>query len=105
MLREMTLAQFYEWRAYDDLEPFDETRADLRAASIVAAILNVNRRKGSRPVSLQDCMLRFGGAAGPRAAVDPKAARREVLATFGFLIEGQKAAKALKAAKKKKGGR
>lgn len=88
----MSVRQFMEWRAYADLEPFDETRADLRAASIVCAILNVNRGR-RRPVPLEDCMLRFGSAAGAKA-VDPKAARRQVLETFGLLREQQQELKA-----------
>lgn len=60
MLRGITVRQFEEWRAYANLEPFDEERADLRAASIVQAILSVNRKKGSSPIALKDCVLRFG---------------------------------------------
>lgn len=67
----MSARHFHEWRAYDDLEPFDEERADLRAGSIVQAILNTNgRRKGQRAYQLKDCVLRFGSAAQetPRTA-------------------------------------
>ena len=41
MLRGMTVRQFCEWRAYADAEPFDETRGDLRAAQIVATLINL----------------------------------------------------------------
>ena len=61
MLRGITVRQFQEWRAYADLEPFDEERADLRAASIVQAIYNSPRKKKDR-LKLQECMLAFGGA-------------------------------------------
>lgn len=62
MLKGMSLWQFREWRAYADLEPFDETRADLRAASIVQTIVNMNRdrKRHPTPVKLSECVLRFG---------------------------------------------
>lgn len=68
MLRRITAQQFQEWRAYADLEPFDEVRADYRAASIMQAILNVHRGKGKPALKLKDCVIRFGdqdGAATP----------------------------------------
>jgi len=64
MLRGLTARQFMEWRAYADLEPFDEERADLRAASIVQAIFNSPRRKKDR-LKLKDCLLAFGDDAEP----------------------------------------
>jgi hypothetical protein len=59
MLRGMTASQFAEWRAYADLEPFDETRADLRTADVVRTLININRKKGTPPISLDKCLLRF----------------------------------------------
>lgn len=57
MLAGMTVQQFAEWRAYADLEPFDETRGDLRAASIVATLINLHRRRKVKP---SDVVLQFG---------------------------------------------
>lgn len=56
---------YREWQAYAALEPFDEERGDLRAASIVQVLANVNRdRKKSRePFTLDDVRLRFEGTA------------------------------------------
>lgn len=99
MLARMTAKEFHEWRVYDDLEPFDETRADLRAASIVCAILNVNRGK-RRPFKLEECMLRFGDKAGP-IKVDPREARRQVIETFRMFAREQKEAKAAKGRRRK----
>lgn len=86
MLRGMSTWQFQEWRAYADLEPFDEMRADLRAAHIVQTLLNVHRGKGKPPVELEDCVLKFkvsaGQAAPPRT---PEQARAEVLRTMRML--------------------
>lgn len=77
MLRGMTLRQFEEWRAYADLEPFDEQRADLRAASIVQTLYNLfGRKKGQRAVKLEDCVIRFGKGGAAKKASDPKAIAR-----------------------------
>lgn len=60
MLAGLSHRQFLEWRAYAELEPFDEVRDDLRIASIVATLLNVNRGESSAAVSIDDCRLKFG---------------------------------------------
>jgi hypothetical protein len=62
MLRGMTVAQFFEWIAYAEMEPFDEIRADYRAASIVAMIANMNRdiKKHPRALPIADFVLKFG---------------------------------------------
>ncbi len=71
MLAELRPGQFEEWRAYADVEPFDEDRADYRAASIVQAIHNHRRRRGQPLVKLVDCLLRFDGReASPAPGAD-----------------------------------
>lgn len=64
LLRSLSLRELRDWRAYADLEPFDETRADYRAASIVWAVVNMNRdtKKKPRPWPLKDFLLKFGEA-------------------------------------------
>ncbi len=59
MLRQMTWLDYLGWLAYMELEPFDETRADLRSASIVATIANVNRGKGQRAYSAKEFLLNY----------------------------------------------
>jgi len=68
MLRSITRQQFEEWKLYASLEPFDEERDDLRAASIVQATFEVhrNQKRRRRPFSLEDARLRFGDTP-PRA--------------------------------------
>lgn len=68
MLRSLTAKQFQAWEHYAQLEPFDETRADYRAASIVQVIANVNRGKNQAAYTLQDGLLRFG---------EPRSSRRQ----------------------------
>jgi hypothetical protein len=57
MLRGMSAIQFREWREYADIEPFDEERADLRAAHIVQTLINVNRDPKKSRISLNKCIL------------------------------------------------
>jgi hypothetical protein len=84
MLRGMTTRQFGEWRAYADLEPFDETRADLRSADVVRTLVNLfGRKKGAPAVKLEDCVLRFGTE--EKRAASPEVARAQVRATMDML--------------------
>lgn len=62
MLSEITWKQFLEWVAYSGVEPFDETRSDIRAAQIVTMLANVNRdpKKKRTPYEIKDFILNFG---------------------------------------------
>ena len=62
MLRRMPAKQFLAWQAYASVEPFGQDRADYRAASVVAAIYNVNRdtKKQRKPWPISDFKLQFG---------------------------------------------
>lgn len=70
MLQTMSVAKFWEWMAYSQLEPFGERRADNRAAMIASTIANVHRGKHQRAFSAKDFMLKYdddeGGSVGPR---------------------------------------
>jgi len=86
MLRQISIRQLNEWRAYADLEPFDEERADLRAASIVQALVNPHRRKGSPPVALKDCVLRFGDEEATTPVQTREQAQAQVRQTMDVLM-------------------
>ncbi len=58
-MREISSREFAEWIAYDQLEPFGEQRADLRAGITAATVANVNRGKGQRPFAAADFMPKF----------------------------------------------
>ena len=48
---------------FEQLEgSFGGRRDDYQAASIVRAVISVNRKKGSKEPSIEDCMLKFGDA-------------------------------------------
>ncbi len=90
MLSQISVRQFEEWRAYADLEPWDEGRADLRAASIVRELRQLFASDGGRRVwKLDDCLLVFGGdtaavpGAPPRSDAD--IARGEILNSLNML--------------------
>ncbi len=51
--------QFAEWRAYHQIEPWGEERADLRAGIIASTIANVNRGKGQKVFTPDDFMPHF----------------------------------------------
>ena len=59
MLRSITARQFMEWMAYARLEPFDEVRADYRAASICALLANINRGAKQKAYTIEDFLLKF----------------------------------------------
>ncbi len=88
MLAGISIRQFQEWRAYADLEPFDEVRADLRTAHIVQTLLNLElvRNRKAAKVKLADCVLRFGDAAVEEQTQSPEAARRQVHRTMQMLM-------------------
>lgn len=50
----MSAIEFAEWVAYARMYPFGEGREDARAGVIASAIVNVHRKKGSKPRSWQD---------------------------------------------------
>lgn len=86
LLSRMPMRQFEDWRAYADLEPFDEERMDLRIATVVKAVYDVHRKKGSPQVKLSDCVLKLrkGRSGLPRNA---EQARKEVKATMKMMVE------------------
>ena len=48
---------FLKWLAYYGLEPWGESRADLRSAQIVATILNLFRGRGKPPAKAEDYVI------------------------------------------------
>jgi len=57
MLGEITYLKFLEWIVYSELEPFDEVRDDMRAASICQQMVGLF---DSKPRKLAEFMLPFG---------------------------------------------
>jgi len=53
----MPLASFNAWKAYFNISPFGDIRADAHQGHISATIANVNRPKGHQGYSAADFML------------------------------------------------
>jgi len=51
--------EFAEWRAFYELEPWGDDRADLRAGIVASTIANVNRGKGQKAFNPGDFMPEF----------------------------------------------
>lgn len=58
----MDSQEFCDWLAYDRVDPFGESRADLRTALLASIIANVNRGKNQPPFKIEDFLLDFSGA-------------------------------------------
>ncbi len=88
--------EFREWRAYDELEPFGDVRADLRAAQIERALYNIfARRTGQSLYSLSDFVLRFEAPRSTKAPMTAvtqwqgiKARARAIAEAFGQQTPG-----------------
>lgn len=52
-------AEFSEWIAYCNIEPFGEERADLRSAIVASTIANCNRKANKQAFKVSDFMPMF----------------------------------------------
>jgi len=59
LLESMSSEELSMWMAYEVIEPFGETRADIRAGIIASTIANVNRGKSQTAFSPEDFMVKF----------------------------------------------
>lgn len=60
MLSEMSSAQLAEWMAYEQIEPWGESRADLRLGIMASTVANIFRGKDKkRAYKLTDFMPSF----------------------------------------------
>ena len=70
MLRSLTAKQFTEWETYARMEPFNELRADHRAALIAQTVFNIAvDGKDRRP--LTDFLLSYGDEEKPAPKRQP----------------------------------
>jgi hypothetical protein len=83
--QEVDAREFEAWLAYSQLEPWDETRADLRAGIIANVMANVHRGKETEPFSLSDFMPQYG--VEDDAAVDEDAMIAQQQALFLWMTE------------------
>lgn len=57
--RRISAAEYYEWAAFAQLEPFGEERADLRAAIVACTVANAFRGKNQKAAQPADFMPDF----------------------------------------------
>lgn len=62
MLRRMGAKLFNEWRAFEELEPFEDIRQDWRMAQLVAKLANLHRNLEAHPepYPISDFLLNYG---------------------------------------------
>jgi len=70
MLRRMPMRQFLDWMHYANLEPFEETRGDWRAAHIVSTLCNIYRKSGSPAIEIGEALISW-------SKEDPAPGKRE----------------------------
>lgn len=63
---------FREWEMYYELEPFGETAASYRAASICQTMANLKRGKNQSPYKLEQFLLKFDGEPQKEHSVQEK---------------------------------
>jgi hypothetical protein len=84
MCREMTCRQFAGWQYYETLEPFEERRADWRAAHIVATLANIFRAKGGRVHKISEHVLPLDRKEKkPKTSKELKEVAKSIFAMFG----------------------
>ena len=81
--QEVDAREFETWLAYSQLEPWDETRADLRAGIIASTLANSHRGKDEAPFRPSDFMPQYG--VEPDAAVDEDAGIEATQALFAWM--------------------
>lgn len=79
MLAEISPRELAEWRAFAELEPFGESRADLRAAQVSGTLANIFRKQGSDVMPMQDFIMRVGVTDEDRAVEAHQKQRLQVI--------------------------
>ena len=68
LLARISSRELTEWALYAEMEPFGETRADLRAGIVASTMANLYRQKGSKALTPADFMPKFG----PKETKEPR---------------------------------
>lgn len=107
MLAQITSRQLQEWRAYADIEPWDEERDDIRTASIVREVRDLGRTmagvilrrsRPGKPPTLEECLLRWSEASSPEERAETGKAK--ALGALSMLVQLGRENKRAKGAKR-----
>lgn len=77
----MSSREFAEWQAYYQLEPFGDSRADIRSAMICKVLADINTPKGRTRMKLDDFVPKFES---PKAQTPEEMLSRAELANEAF---------------------
>lgn len=58
LYREIDSAELSEWQAYYNIEPWGESKADIRTGIIASTIANVNRGKNTKAFTYDNFVLK-----------------------------------------------
>jgi len=89
MLSVMPQRVYREWIAYAEIDPWDEERADWRAAMVAFTMANMWRGKKGRKPKLKDFMPQFKKRQAPRLKTPQQAlgAMKNLASLFGGNIQ------------------
>jgi hypothetical protein len=80
---EINSAEFCEWLAFAEIEPFGEARADLRAGIIAATVANA-LSSGRKNYSASDFMPDFSGEKKEQSRIEEMKARIQMAAAWSM---------------------
>jgi hypothetical protein len=87
MLAAMPQRVYREWMLYAETDPWDEQRADWRAAMIAQTMASLWRGKRGRRTKLKDFLPQFKRAAQPRTPKQGLNAMKNLALAFGGSIQ------------------
>lgn len=82
ILRGLTAKEFRAWEIYHEVEPFGDLRADYHAAQVVQMLHAVNRGKGQKALTLEECLLKFAQEEKPKQTPEQQFGILKVLAAM-----------------------
>jgi hypothetical protein len=92
MTSRLTARQFFDWKVYASLEPFDEVRGDIRMARLASVIANVmGRAEGQAAYTIEDFMLKFEEADEETKARNEEEKQKARVLTHGAWVRAMAA--------------
>ena len=88
LLSQITSKQLGEWMAYYNVEPFGDTRRDLRSGIVASVLANIYRKKGAKQYTPADFMPKFEKRRA-REVPDPQVLREQTIKTMTSLVDIQ----------------
>lgn len=79
----MTAREFAEWLAYYQIHPFGPERDDQRIGTLVSALVNVHRKKGSKALTWRNVFPPYTDRKPTRTWQDLLGKTAAIVAAFG----------------------